>query len=298
MSGEVDVTAGYEFDEDAGEVLDLAKLNRLVRDLIARVQAGAIGAREIADGSITADKLDSQFEQQIALPDGSVTAAKLASAAVIAAKIDDDAVTAAKINADVAGDGLGQNAVSGALEVKVDDATIGIATDTLAVKDGGVTLAKLASAARPNVVQAVVTTTPIVVSALASWTDIAGMSVAITPSSTASKVLVTVCVAVYVEYLAALVEGALRLVRGSTTIAVNAGGTIPASCYCGGGASDNNRYTIQFLDSPASAAATTYKLQGYLFSAGTPTTNKMYLNMASGGVTQISTITAQEVHAV
>jgi len=57
--------------------------------------------------------------------------------------IIDDAVDKDKIAADVAGSGLGQN-VDGSLEVKVDSSTIEIATDTLRIKDDGVTNAKLA----------------------------------------------------------------------------------------------------------------------------------------------------------
>lgn len=56
--------------------------------------------------------------------------------------IADDAVDKDKINADVAGDGLGQNQ-DGSLEVNVDDSTIEIDTDTLQVKDGGIDSNKL-----------------------------------------------------------------------------------------------------------------------------------------------------------
>lgn len=60
--------------------------------------------------------------------------------------IIDDAVDKDKIAVDVAGNGLGQNA-NGSLEVKVDSSTIEIDTDTLRVKDDGVTNAKLANMA-------------------------------------------------------------------------------------------------------------------------------------------------------
>lgn len=57
--------------------------------------------------------------------------------------LQDDSVDKAKINADVAGDGLGQ-AIDGALKVNVDDSTIEISTDSLRVKDLGIVEAKLA----------------------------------------------------------------------------------------------------------------------------------------------------------
>lgn len=60
--------------------------------------------------------------------------------------IINDAVDKDKIAADIAGNGLGQNA-NGSLEVKVDSSTIEIDTDTLRVKDDGVTNAKLANMA-------------------------------------------------------------------------------------------------------------------------------------------------------
>jgi hypothetical protein len=55
-----------------------------------------------------------------------------------------DSVTAAKLNADTAGLGLTQ-AAGGELDVNVDDVGIEIVTDTVQLKDGGVTEAKLNS---------------------------------------------------------------------------------------------------------------------------------------------------------
>jgi len=63
---------------------------------------------------------------------------------VTADKIGAGAVTAVAFNADVAGDGIGLNAETNAIEVKVDDATIEISSDMLQVKAGGVDTAHLA----------------------------------------------------------------------------------------------------------------------------------------------------------
>lgn len=71
-------------------------------------------------------------------------ALQLKDSGVVTAKIANDAVDKDKIAADVAGDGLGQN-VDGSLEVNVDDSTIETNTDTLRVKDAGITLAKMAN---------------------------------------------------------------------------------------------------------------------------------------------------------
>ena len=86
--------------------------------------------------------------------DSAVTAAKLGDLAVITTKLDALAVTTAKIAAaavdetklaaSVAGNGLAGGAGT-ALSVNVDASTIEINSDTVRVKDGGITYAKLAS---------------------------------------------------------------------------------------------------------------------------------------------------------
>jgi len=77
------------------------------------------------------------------LVDGTVTAADLAANSVTSAKISDDAVTKDKLNSDVAGSGIGQ-AGDGALTVNVDNSTVEVSSDTLRVKDSGITSAKIA----------------------------------------------------------------------------------------------------------------------------------------------------------
>ena len=76
------------------------------------------------------------------LGDAQVTEAKLAGNAVTTAKINADAVDKTKINADIAGLGIEQ-AAGGELNVKVDDSSIEIATDTVQVKADGITAAML-----------------------------------------------------------------------------------------------------------------------------------------------------------
>lgn len=65
----------------------------------------------------------------------------------------DDSVTKAKVAADVAGDGLGQNA-DGSLEVKTDATTVETSGDALRVKDGGITAAKIGAKAVTGVKRA------------------------------------------------------------------------------------------------------------------------------------------------
>ena len=97
MSGEIETKSGYVFDVAGNESIDLSKLNRIVADAVLRIFAGSVTAREIADGSITADKLDAEIAAQLGIPDGSITTAKLVDLAVTTVKLAAEAVTTDKI---------------------------------------------------------------------------------------------------------------------------------------------------------------------------------------------------------
>jgi len=101
-----------------------------------------------------------------------------------------------------------------------------------------------------------------------SFVDITGMSVAITPSATSSKILV-----LYDVQMSGSEIFFMQLVRASTAIKVGdsdsanriettAGGTFQAS--------NNDKVIViagNFLDAPSTTDATTYKLQGRVYSA-------------------------------
>ena len=80
------------------------------------------------------------------LVDGSISTSKYAGLSVTAPVIAADAVTKAKINADVAGDGLVQD-TDGSLKVNVDNSTVEINSDTVRLKDAGITAPKFANGA-------------------------------------------------------------------------------------------------------------------------------------------------------
>jgi len=115
---------------------------------------------KIVDEAVTADKIAANAVTTEKIEDEAVTAGKLAADAVVEEniaddavttdKIEDEAVTAAKLNADVAGDCIGLDAASGAINVKVDDITIEAGDDALQLKAGGVDTTQLADDAVTN----------------------------------------------------------------------------------------------------------------------------------------------------
>lgn len=95
MSGEISINPGKTFAAD--EVVTLSKLNQLGRPT-ARVETGAIGTRELADGGVTADKLADGVANQLAasltLGNNAITTNMLANEAVTLDKMADwDGIT-------------------------------------------------------------------------------------------------------------------------------------------------------------------------------------------------------------
>lgn len=117
-----------------------------------------------------------------------------------------------------------------------------------------------------------------------SWTDITGLSVAITPSSTANKVLVTANVSARGGQQNVIA----RLMRDTTAIAVSTGQTNNATFQFNDSA-ESPTCSITFLDSPASTSAVTYKMQ-YKCPYG----GSFHLNGFEGSG-MVSGITVQEV---
>ena len=99
-------------------------------------------------------------------------------------------------------------------------------------------------------------------SSSSSWTDITGLSVSITPNSTSSKVLVMYSVVTSENNQSFPI---LRLVRDSTAIA--SGDSYASSklgttvAYGGGQVNTITTQSTQYLDSPSTTSATTYKVQ-------------------------------------
>lgn len=124
-----------------------------------------------------------------------------------------------------------------------------------------------------------------------SFTDVTGLSVSITPSSTSSKVMVEFHIGTH--DISAAGDFAYQIVRGSTAIGLGNGdgGT---ACTVGGTINQDRGegISMKFLDSPATSSATTYKIQ-----VKTPSGNTFYINTRDGNSNYhtISTITVSEV---
>ena len=125
-----------------------------------------------------------------------------------------------------------------------------------------------------------------------SYTDVTGLSLAITPSSTSSKILV-IC------HLGAVSNNnhysGFRLVRDSTSIGIGTGGGTyndSFSFYSGGSTAEFYPMSMQFLDSPSTTSETTYKLQFKTSGAVNSHVNKRYDDATFGTA---STFTVMEI---
>jgi len=153
-SGELQVKAGNGVELQSGSLQ--VKLNGSTLALsgsglsVGTITSSQMGANSvtgaaIADGAIGDSGLfGSGVVDSAAIATGAVTSAKLGSASVATAKIQDAAVDENKLASSVAGNGLTGGA-GNALTVSVDDSTIEINSDSLRLKDGGITAAKMGS---------------------------------------------------------------------------------------------------------------------------------------------------------
>lgn len=183
----------------------------------------------------------------------------IGTGAVTGAKIAADTITASNIAADAVGASeLADNAV-----------------DTAAIAANAVTAAKLTTGVPVQVAQTIKADT--FTSSNNAFTDITGFSVSITPTSSSSKILVSVQ-----AQGACTVTGVfhLRVLRGSTAIGVgDAAGSRTRTSFSLDSASANDNDTVRsasvmILDSPATTSATTYKVQGFTGDTG----GTLYLN--------------------
>ncbi len=132
-------------------------------------------------------------------------------------------------------------------------------------------------------------------SSSSSFTDITGLSVSITPSSASSKVMVIV------ETNTSTTGGnnaILRLLRGSTAIAVGDSAGSRPQAFAQTRVNDTNASlgsSVNFLDSPNTTSATTYKVQ-MMSQSGTVGINRTNADSDSATIARtFSSITVMEI---
>jgi hypothetical protein len=129
----------------------------------------------------------------------------------------------------------------------------------------------------------------------ATYADVTGLSVSITPSSASSKILVVTHLYQGASVGASNFFG--RIVRNSTTIAVGdtAGSRTPVSVY-GPAVASEPMGSMMFLDSPATTSSVTYKIQIRAQGATAIYVNRSVTDTDNAAFSRgISTITAIEV---
>jgi len=136
-----------------------------------------------------------------------------------------------------------------------------------------------------------------------SFEDISGMSVAITPSSTSSKILVMVDMRLSTNTNRNITY---RLMRGSTVIYVGDSAGSRTQATGGIRLTDDAKHEMQsetaiYLDSPSTTSATTYKVQWtqtYSSSGESMYINRSYMDGDSDDRNRCaSSITVQEIAA-
>lgn len=171
--------------------------------------------------------------------------------------------------------------------------------------DGIVDRDTLATQAKGSILQIVQTVkTDQFTSTAYAYTDVTGMSVSITPSSSSNKILITFTIQVGGT---ANNYASFKLLRDSTHIGVPTGSAVDTNWRLGtlGCLSHENSYQLvhtghTFLDSPNTTSAITYKLQTSAYynrtiSINVPTSSSTAANSYTS--TGISTITAMEIAA-
>ncbi len=136
-----------------------------------------------------------------------------------------------------------------------------------------------------------------------SYTDVTGMSVSITPSSSSNKVLVIACFncAVSVDNrwsIYQLLRDSTPIFIGDTSGSRSVGSVAHVQESSTGTGQGVFNLNIVFLDSPSTTSATTYKIQGKVQSGASFVINRSDNDVnADYGLRTPSSITVQEVAA-
>tara|TARA_A100001201_G_scaffold70726_1_gene64902 strand:+ start:683 stop:1678 length:996 start_codon:yes stop_codon:yes gene_type:complete len=167
----------------------------------------------------------------------------------------------------------------------------GSAVQWAAVPAGGITTSDVVS----------VTKTDIFTTSSGSFTDITGLSVTITPSSSSSKILILGSC----QYSSSGSGGSrqhIRLLRGSSAIAIGDGaGSRQRSTFASetsGGGGNMKSAALFHLDSPSTTSATTYKFQAAALDGNSFQLNRSVADTDSSNYQRVASfITVIEVKA-
>jgi len=142
-----------------------------------------------------------------------------------------------------------------------------------------------------------------------TYTDVTGLSVTITPTSTTSNILVLVTISANGGVGTADYQTAFQIVRGTTAIALGASALNRWQASMGNpnlpegyNRTEQLEYvqnvSMNFVDSPATTSATTYKIQGRVISGATLAVNRSVTDTNAAGFTRaVSTIAVMEISA-
>ena len=146
---------------------------------------------------------------------------------------------------------------------------------------------KMPAGAVLQVLQANTTTQTQFATGERAFSDITGLSQVITPKYSDSKVLIRAMISYYQNNVSDC--GALRIMRDSTEVYAD----IHSVGYTGGSNQTGNVVMIEYLDSPSTTSATTYKIQAarnYGSSGAAFTVNTTFDSQPTG-----SNITLMEI---
>ena len=172
--------------------------------------------------------------------------------------------------------------------------TLGASGDTLSIPSG-CTISNSGTASGFGKIGQVVSTTKTdgFSTSSTSVTDVTGLSVSITPTSTSSKVLILVDG--NVSESSQTSEGAMKLFRDSTEICKGTNGSASNIGFDNmrrnSGSDESKKFAMNFLDSPSSTSSVTYKI-AVKVGGGT-----WYINRtgSSDNSSLVSTITVMEI---
>jgi len=299
-------------------ISEVTSANGVTVDGLSIKDSKLVTANSVIEANMSANSVDSDSYvdgsiDTVHIADLNVTTGKIAADAITGAKIADDA-----INSEHYTDGsidtahIADNQITLAKMAGGTDGNIisyDASGDPVAIATGndGQVLTSTGAGSAPafetlssgKVLQVLSTTKVDTFSTTStSFTDITGMTLAITPSSTSSKVYI----------FAEIKHNGLgqerdyfRLLRDSTAICIgNAAGNRPR--ISAGGIQSQTTYTINgesimFLDSPSSTSAVTYKIQMLGINSGTSYVNRSEADRNTSGyeARTASTITVMEI---